>query len=110
MSENVSQLSDNRVISSRRGFLQLFGLAIGGLALEQAIPFNRVWSFPSQIVVPSDAELAYLSAIYYDRRVLDMLTSRFKFSALLASASLPHSQGIPISFKRYHLTPFPSIT
>ena len=26
--------------------------AVGGVALNQAIPFNRVWSFPKKIVLP----------------------------------------------------------
>ena len=26
--------------------------AVAGLALDQAIPFNRVWSFPKEIVIP----------------------------------------------------------
>jgi hypothetical protein len=34
----------------RRRFLGLFSAGIAGLALEQAIPFGRVWSFPSKIV------------------------------------------------------------
>ena len=28
---------------------------LGGLALSEAIPFNRVWSFPSKIVIPGAA-------------------------------------------------------
>lgn len=35
----------------RRGFLKLFGVGVAGLALEQAIPFGRVWSFPKEIVI-----------------------------------------------------------
>lgn len=35
----------------RRGFLKLFGGAVAGIALEQAIPLGRVWSFPKKIVV-----------------------------------------------------------
>lgn len=37
---------------NRRGFLRSIGLGIGGIALEQAIPLGRVWSFPKKIVVP----------------------------------------------------------
>lgn len=33
----------------RRSFLQKLGLLVGGVALEQAIPLNRVWSFPTVI-------------------------------------------------------------
>jgi hypothetical protein len=35
----------------RRGFIGLLGVGLGGIALEQAIPFNRVWSFPKKIVI-----------------------------------------------------------
>jgi hypothetical protein len=34
---------------NRRGFLKFLALGTGALALEQAIPFNRVWSFPKDI-------------------------------------------------------------
>jgi hypothetical protein len=34
---------------NRRHFLAAIGTVVGGLALDQAIPFNRVWSFASQI-------------------------------------------------------------
>ena len=37
---------------NRRNFITRLGLVAGGIALEQAIPFNRVWSFPKEIVVP----------------------------------------------------------
>jgi hypothetical protein len=42
----------------RRRFLGLFGAGIAGLALERAIPFGRVWSFPSKIVVV-DVDFGY---------------------------------------------------
>src|SRR5437899_5787975 len=48
----------------RRGFLQLLGAGVAGIALEQAIPLDRVWSFPKKIVVPglslAEMELRYL--------------------------------------------------
>jgi hypothetical protein len=37
----------------RRKFFKLLGMGVAGVALDQAIPFNRVWSFPSNIVVPN---------------------------------------------------------
>jgi hypothetical protein len=37
---------------NRRGFLSAIGALVGGLAIEQAIPLGRVWSFPSKIVIP----------------------------------------------------------
>lgn len=37
----------------RRNFLTGLAVLVSGIALEQAIPFNRVWSFPKEIrVVP----------------------------------------------------------
>lgn len=38
---------------NRRGFLGLLGATIAGIAVEQAIPFGRVWSFPKEIIVPT---------------------------------------------------------
>jgi hypothetical protein len=37
---------------NRRGFLGLLGAAIAGIAVDQAIPLGRVWSFPKNIVIP----------------------------------------------------------
>jgi hypothetical protein len=37
---------------NRRNFLSLFSAGVAGLALEQAIPLGRVWSFPKKIVIP----------------------------------------------------------
>jgi hypothetical protein len=36
----------------RRGFLKLFSAGVAGIALDQAIPLGRVWSFPKKIVLP----------------------------------------------------------
>lgn len=37
---------------NRRGFLSGMGAIVGGLAIEQAIPLGRVWSFPTEIKTP----------------------------------------------------------
>jgi hypothetical protein len=37
---------------NRRNFLSLLGIGIAGVALDRAIPFGRVWSFPKEIIVP----------------------------------------------------------
>lgn len=34
---------------NRRSFLSGLGALVGGLALEQAVPFGRVWSFPTDL-------------------------------------------------------------
>jgi hypothetical protein len=36
---------------NRRNFFSLLSAGVAGLALEQAIPFGRVWSFPKKIVI-----------------------------------------------------------
>ena len=52
--------------------MSLLGGGVAGLALEQAIPFNRVWSFPKEIVVASPYSRAYLKALLeYHRRFQD---------------------------------------
>lgn len=35
---------------NRRNFLSGLGALVGGLALEQAVPLGRVWSFPTDLV------------------------------------------------------------
>ena len=37
---------------NRRNFLSLLSAGVAGIALEQAIPLGRVWSFPKEIVIP----------------------------------------------------------
>lgn len=36
---------------NRRNFLSLFSAGVAGIALEQAIPLGRVWSFPKEIKI-----------------------------------------------------------
>lgn len=61
------------------------GLAalVGGIALEQAIPFNRVWSFPSKIVIPqirqTEPRNTLLSTEWITRESLKILQRNFKF-------------------------------
>ena len=42
---------------NRRNFLALFSAGVAGIALDQAIPLGRVWSFPKKIVVPDSGVL-----------------------------------------------------
>jgi hypothetical protein len=48
---------------NRRSFFRFLGAGAATLALSEAIPFGRVWSFPSKIVVPETVaiDLAYYS-------------------------------------------------
>lgn len=60
---------------NRRGFLASLGMLVGGLVLEEAIPFNRVWSVPSNVVVRTSpfTTLAQYPVVYYDRKALEAL-------------------------------------
>lgn len=58
---------------NRRGFLASLGMLVGGLALEEAIPFNRVWSFPSKVVVTAPNFALFPNFYYYDRKALEVL-------------------------------------
>src|SRR5208282_4468213 len=57
----------------RRRFLQMLGFGAAGVALEQAIPLNRVWFLPrriilpGQLLVPANASLRIIKA--YDIRM-----------------------------------------
>jgi hypothetical protein len=43
----------------RRGFLKLFGGAAAAAVAAPLIPFNRLWSFPTNIVIPEVGELIF---------------------------------------------------
>ena len=44
---------------NRRNFLSLFSAGVASIALEQAIPLGRVWSFPKEIVVGSNMNFRF---------------------------------------------------
>jgi hypothetical protein len=59
----------------RRRFLSLFGVGVAGLALDQAIPLGRVWSFPKEIVIAElDVELITLECLRILRANLKVST------------------------------------
>jgi hypothetical protein len=62
----------------RRGFLKWFSAGVAGIALEQAIPLGRVWSFPSKIVLPQNPVLLcnFLPITWYTRESLYQLFKR----------------------------------
>jgi len=43
----------------RRTFLTRLGTLLGGVLLEEAIPLNRVWSFPKEIKIARDPLIIY---------------------------------------------------
>jgi hypothetical protein len=51
----------------RRNFFRLLGAGAAGLALQQAIPFGRVWSFPSQLVLPTEFLLGPAESVRFIR-------------------------------------------
>lgn len=71
---------------TRRGFLALLGLGGGAIALDAAIPLNRVWFFPKQIVIAQPANVRFMKA-------WDMEQGRFvgRFDAMYGfTPELPH--------------------
>lgn len=67
---------------NRRGFLSLLGGVLGGIALDQAIPFNRVWSFPTNIVIADpliEPEMQLLTISQITREVLLVLKNNLVF-------------------------------
>jgi hypothetical protein len=48
----------------RRGFLKLFSSGIAAAAVAPVIPFNRVWSFPKEIVIPKSAGVLKVGDIF----------------------------------------------
>ncbi len=62
---------------NRRGFLAGLGALVGGVLLDKAVPFGRVWSFPSEIKCLNVSNAA---TVYYNKQALDMLAKNFKFN------------------------------
>ena len=61
---------------NRRGFLGVLSGAIAGIAIEQAIPLGRVWSFPTDIVAARRNRLLTTDDIC--RETLRLLQERLK--------------------------------
>jgi len=53
---------------NRRNFLALFSAGVAGIALEQAIPLGRVWSFPKEIVIPELEWDDFPSKTYFSKQ------------------------------------------
>lgn len=61
----------------RRGFLRFLGAGVAGIALEQAIPLGRVWSFPSWIWRPRPR---LYNTTWIDRETLRILENNLQFA------------------------------
>ena len=62
---------------NRRGFIKSLGFLVGGITLNEAIPFGRVWSFPSNIVPANHATL--LTSEYLTQESLAILSERVRW-------------------------------
>lgn len=76
---------------NRRSFLRSLGAAVAGIALGEAIPFNRVWSFPSKIMVPTAPVSTapylgnqYLTTEMVTKEVLRVLEKNLKFGDIVS--------------------------
>jgi hypothetical protein len=52
---------------NRRGFLGMLAAGLAGAAIAEQIPFGRVWSFPSKIIVPGNVILPAGSTVRFIR-------------------------------------------
>lgn len=59
---------------NRRGFLSLLGGVFAAGALNEVIPFGRVWSFPSKITVPT-LTIEEFTEAYIEPAVESLLTT-----------------------------------
>lgn len=81
---------------SRRGFLSGLGALVGGIAIEQAIPFGRVWSFPKEVkCLNAVTTVPHMATMYYDKMALSRLVENFGFAKVEEStpATVHKSQG-----------------
>lgn len=97
------------------------GLAtlMAGIALEEAILWNRVWSFPQKIHLPSSIisgeiaayedviemsnipSLRSLAVIYYDQQALRSLEQNFVFKNISSRSSIPRFPGRKVKLYGY---------
>jgi len=70
---------------NRRGFLSLLGMGVAGIALEQAIPLGRVWSFPKEIVIAALSEKEF-EDLYIRPAAEQLVLEAFKMPWISAEA------------------------
>lgn len=90
----------------RRSFLKGIAALVGGIALDEAIPLGRIWSFPSTIkclnVSPiiSEPSAARFAAIYYDKLAVKRMNELFVFTAMSKHKPLPARKSKSIQMYR----------
>lgn len=74
---------------NRRRFLGFLGLGAAAVAAEQVIPFNRVWSFPKEIVMPGSLVIPPGASVRFveiwdasEARMISRFDMAFGFGAL----------------------------
>lgn len=71
----------------RRNFLKSLGALVGGIALEQAVPFGRVYSFPKELKCLNANEYLNnaslrIASIYYDQAAVRAFNSGYHYSVI----------------------------
>jgi hypothetical protein len=80
---------------NRRRFLGLLGLGAATVAAEQVIPFNRVWSFPKQIVMPPLGSVRFIKAWDpRENRMLYRFDMAFGFGALKVPGDIENALAV----------------
>lgn len=86
----------------RRNFLGLLGLGAGGILLDQAIPFNRAWSFPKEIIAaPYFGGNIFLTPEIITRETLRILHQKMDFIACInREYCIPDETAIELAIRR----------
>lgn len=78
---------------NRRNFLSLFSAGIAGIALEQAIPLGRVWSFPKKIVI---AKPLFFDGVHFQWGEYEKLVKAEQATIVIRETFSPHPSGFHI--------------
>jgi hypothetical protein len=95
---------------NRRRFLGFLGLGAAAVAAEQVIPFNRVWSFPKQIVLPGSLILPPGASARFikvwdvrEARLISRFDMAFGFGALKVPGDIKNALAVHNSTDRDQL-------
>ena len=75
----------------------MLGIGVAGVALEQAIPFGRVWSFPKEIIIPSISEANnFLTIEWVTAEVLRILVNNLQMTQYFVNWDEPFIKNFAI--------------
>lgn len=80
---------------NRRGFLKGLGAMVAGIALDQAIPLGRVWSFP-KVIKPLN--IRSFSCIWWDQAALENFKANTQFVVAGETRPWPAYTGRKLQF------------